>query len=257
MHMTASSETLYNEHASEVGRREQLIMDHLPQVRWIATRIHERLPPTFALEDLISTGILGLISAIDTFDPLKGAQLKTFAEYKIRGAILDSIRGLDGIPPNRRKDVKQVETAILALEQRLGRAPAEEEIADELKIPLHVYHNWLQELRAVRIGSLSAPIDGDGGARILDFVADSSENDPSLQIEREELEALVARGLNGLPRMERLVVTLYYMEEQNMREIALILNVHMSRVWQLKSQGVLRLRAFITSKWPAGKRGFK
>lgn len=230
-------------------------MDHLPQVRWIATRIHEKLPVTFSLEDLVSTGIIGLINAIDSFDASKGAQLKTFAEYKIRGAILDSIRGLDGVPLNRRKDAKQIEAAILTLEQRFGRAPSEEEIAEELKIPLSLYHTWLQDLRAVRIGSLDAPVKGGEGIRILDFIADPSETDPISQMERTELEALITHGLSRLPQLERLALTLYYKEGQNMREIALILNVHMTRVWQLKSQGILRLRAFITAKWPAGRRG--
>jgi RNA polymerase sigma factor FliA len=147
---------VYGEPALQTPTREQLIMEHLPQVRWIATRIHEKLPSTFALEDLISTGIIGLINAIDNYDPTHSAQLKTFAEFKIRGAILDSLRGLDGIPAHRRKDVKLMEAAINSLEQRLGRTPREEEIAAELSMPLAHYQNWLLDLRAVHIGSLDA-----------------------------------------------------------------------------------------------------
>src|SRR6204780_2925638 len=119
-------------HAPE--ERERLILEHLPQVRLIARRIHERLPESVNLDDLISTGTLGLIAAIDRFDPSHNVKLKTYAEYKIRGAILDSLRGLDWAPRQQRKRAKQIESAIQAIEQRLHRTPSEEEIASELKL---------------------------------------------------------------------------------------------------------------------------
>src|SRR5947209_11823795 len=109
--------------------RDALILEHLPQVNWIATRIHEKLPPTIELDDLISAGIVGLLAAVDNYDPSHNASLKTYAEYKIRGAILDSIRGLDGIPTHKRKRVKQVQEAIAAAERKLKRSPEEQEIA--------------------------------------------------------------------------------------------------------------------------------
>src|SRR6266567_3897601 len=112
--------------------RERLILEHLPQVRLIARRIQERLPENIGLEDLISTGVIGLISAIDNFDPTHNVKLKTYAEYKIRGAILDSLRGLDWAPRQKRRRAKQIEAAIAAAEQRLQRAPMEEEIAEQL-----------------------------------------------------------------------------------------------------------------------------
>src|SRR5579875_3111239 len=115
-------------------QRDQLILEHLPQVNWIASRIHDRLPASIELDDLISAGILGLLAAVDNFDPSQNASLKTYAEYKIRGAILDSIRGLDGIPTHKRKRVKQVQAAIFSAEQKLQRTPTEEEIAAELGI---------------------------------------------------------------------------------------------------------------------------
>src|SRR5258708_14746024 len=120
------------EHLADSG--EALILEHLPQVRWIATRIHEKLPGNTCLEDLISIGIIGLINAIDNFEPKFNVKLKTYAEYKIRGAILDSLRGMDGIAPHKRKKLKQVQAAMEALEQRLQRSPLEEEIAPELGI---------------------------------------------------------------------------------------------------------------------------
>src|SRR5436190_12991257 len=137
-------------------RREELILEHLPQVRLIARRIQERLPESISLDDLISTGVLGLISAIDHFDPAHNVKLKTYAEYKIRGAILDSLRGLDWAPRQKRKKAKQIEGAIAAAEQRLKRAPREEEIASELNIRIDEYHDWLVEIRGVNLGSLES-----------------------------------------------------------------------------------------------------
>src|SRR5258708_6861172 len=123
--------------------RERLILEHLPQVRLIARRIQERLPENISLEDLVSTGVLGLISAIDNFDPAHNVKLKTYAEYKIRGAILDSLRGLDWAPRKKRRKAKKIEAAITAVEQRLQRAPTEEETAAQLAITMEEYHQWL------------------------------------------------------------------------------------------------------------------
>src|SRR5579863_6256149 len=121
------------------SERERLILEHLPQVRLIARRIHDRLPESVSLEDLISTGVVGLIAAIDRFDPSQNVKLKTYAEYKIRGAILDSLRGLDWAPRQQRKRAKQIEAAICAAEQRLHRSPTEEEIAAELGQTIEEY----------------------------------------------------------------------------------------------------------------------
>src|SRR5579862_7001750 len=155
------------------AERERLILEHLPQVRLIARRIHERLPESVSLEDLISTGIIGLISAIDRFDPGHNVKLKTYAEYKIRGAILDSLRGLDWAPRQQRKRSKQIEAAISAIEQRLHRAPAEDEIAAELNLSLDEYHEWLVEIRGLNIGSLeTATPDEDNNRDLLQYISD-------------------------------------------------------------------------------------
>src|SRR4029079_16289333 len=134
--------------------REQLILEHLPQVRLIARRIQERLPESISLDDLVSTGVLGLISAIDNFDPAHNVKLKTYAEYKIRGAILDSLRGLDWAPRQKRKKAKQIEAAIAAAEQRLQRAPLEEEIAQQLHLTVDEYRVWLVEIRGLNFGNV-------------------------------------------------------------------------------------------------------
>ncbi len=231
--------------------RERLILEHLPNVRWLAIRIHERLGGSVALDDLISAGVIGLIHAVDSFDPSFNAKLKTYAEHKIRGAILDSIRGLDGVAPHKRKRMKQMEAAIAAAEQRLQRVPTEEEIAAELHIPLSEYQNSLAELRSVTLGSLDEVAEGHSESRLLRYIAEDEENQPARILERAELEKLLAEAVEKMPKVERTILTLYYKEEQNLQDIAEILGIHTTRVCQLKSQAVLRLLAYVNKKWPS------
>jgi RNA polymerase sigma factor FliA len=232
--------------------REQLILQHLPQVRLIARRIQERLPENISLDDLISTGVIGLIAAIDNFDPSQNVKLKTYAEYKIRGAILDSLRGMDWAPRQKRRQSKQIEAAISAAEQRLQRSPSEDEIADELGISLEVYHEWLVEIRGLNISSLEYST-GDQGTDLLNYLPDGDAKLPSTLLERSELERLLAQGIDGIPAMERTVLGLYYHEELTLREIAQVVNLHESRISQLKSQAILRLRSHISVQWPTSR----
>jgi RNA polymerase sigma factor for flagellar operon FliA len=231
--------------------RERLILEHLPQVRLIARRIHDRLPESVSLDDLVSTGIVGLISAIDRFDASHNVKLKTYAEYKIRGAILDSLRGLDWAPRQQRKRAKRIEAAIAAAEQRLQRTPSEEEIAQELGLSMAEYHEWLVEIRGLNIGSLeSAPPDEDHHRDLLRFVSGDEEDWPSRQLERSELQRLLAATIAKMPEIEKTVLSLYYYEEMTLREISKIVQLHESRISQLKSQAVLRLRAAMEKQWP-------
>lgn len=235
------------------SERDRLILEHLPQVRLIARRIHERLPESVNLEDLISTGIVGLISAIDRFDPTHNVKLKTYAEYKIRGAILDSLRGLDWAPRQQRKRAKQIEAAIASAEQRLHRQPSEEEIATELGLSMAEYHDWLVDIRGVNLGSLENGAPEEDGRDLLKFVSDKEENWPSQIVERSELERLLVEAMNRMPQIERTVLSLYYHEEMTLREIARIVDLHESRISQLKSQAILRLRGFMERRWPTQK----
>jgi RNA polymerase sigma factor for flagellar operon FliA len=232
--------------------RERLILQHLPQVRLIARRIQERLPENISLEDLISTGVIGLIAAIDNFDPSHNVKLKTYAEYKIRGAILDSLRGLDWAPRQKRRQAKRIEAAISTAEQRLKRAPDEQEIAEELEISLEEYHEWLVEIRGLNIASLEYST-GELGKDLLHYLPDNDDNLPSKLLEKSELERLLAQGIEGIPKMERTVLGLYYQEELTLREIAQVVNLHESRISQLKSQAVLRLRSHMAKQWPVSR----
>ena len=236
------------DHAAE--ERERLILKHLPQVRLIARRIHERLPESVNLDDLISTGTLGLIAAIDRFDARHNVKLKTYAEYKIRGAILDSLRGLDWAPRQQRKRSKMIEAAISAAEQRLHRAPSEDEIATQLHLTLDEYHEWLVDIRGVNLGSLEVASPDEENRSLLKYISDDEENWPSRLLERSELQHLLADAIDRIPRTERTVITLYYHEELTLREISKIVNLHESRVSQLKSQAILRLRSYVEKRWP-------
>lgn len=232
------------------SERERLILEHLPQVRLIARRIHERLPGSVSLDDLISTGIVGLISAIDNFDPKLNVKLKTYAEYKIRGAILDSLRGLDWAPRQKRKMAKQIEAAVAAVEQRVQRTPTEDEIAGELNLDIEEYRSWLVDIRGVNLGSLEYPVGEDGSRDVLKYVAETDDTWPSRIVERAELEKLLSQAIDRMPKTERLILGLYYHEELTLREIARILDLHESRISQLKTQAVLRLRAYMEKRWP-------
>ena len=241
----------YSEPAAMTGQeREQLILEHLPQVRLIARRIQERLPESISLDDLVSTGVLGLISAIDNFDAAHGVKLKTYAEYKIRGAILDSLRGLDWAPRQKRRRSKQIEAAISAAEQRVHTAPTEDEIAAELGITVDEYHEWLVEIRGLNVASLEHA-GGDQGRDLLQYVPSASDDLPSAVLERAELERLLAASIDRIPDIERTVLSLYYHEELTLREIASVVKLHESRISQLKSQAILRLRNHMAGQWPA------
>lgn len=239
--------------AASTEDRESLILDHLPQVRLIARRIHERLPGSVSLEDLISTGIVGLISAIDNFDPKLNVKLKTYAEYKIRGAILDSLRGMDWAPRQQRKRVKLIEAAIAALEQQNQRSPAEDEIAVELGLTTDEYHEWLIDVRAVNLGSLEGNAPEEEGRDLLRFISNNEALWPNRIVERVELERLLVQAIEKLPYVERTVLGLYYQEELTLREIAKVVKLHESRVSQLKSQAIIRLRAFLEKRWPMAR----
>ncbi len=238
--------------AAEV--REKLILEHLPQVKLIARRIHERLPVSVSLDDLISSGVIGLIAAIDRYDASHDVKLKTYAEYKIRGAILDSLRGLDWAPRQQRRRAKMIEAAIASLEQTHHRMPTEEEIAKELSVTVPQYQDWLSEVRGLTLGSLENAGTEEDGCDLLRYLADSEEDWPSQIVERAELERLLAEAIDRMPQLERTVLSLYYYEEMTLREIAKIVDLHESRISQLKSQAILRLRSYMQKRWPQ-KRG--
>lgn len=230
--------------------RERLIMEHMPQVRLIARRIHDRLPGAISLDDLISTGIVGLISAIDRYDATQGVKLKTYAEYKIRGAILDSLREMDWAPRQQRKRARLIESAVAQLEQMLRREPTEDELSDFLGIDVEEYREWQADSHSASIGSLDMSWD-EPGSEPVNAVSDSEEHWPSQLLEKTELHRLLVQAVDRLPYAERTILSLYYLEELTLREIAKVMSMHESRVSQLKTQGVARLRNHLDRTWPS------
>lgn len=231
--------------------RERLILEHLQQVKLIASRIHDKLPESVILDDLVSAGVLGLIEAVDKFDASLNVKLKTYAEHKIRGAILDSLRSLDWAPRNKRRKAKLIEAAISAAEKTFKRTAVEEEVAQHLGVPLEEYHHWLVEVRGINLAPLEQRGSSDGeGTDLLRFVYDTDDEWPSQLFERSELERLVALTIERLPEIERTIITLYYHKEMTLRQIARIVSLHETRVSQLKSQAILRMRSTLRAKWP-------
>ena len=234
-----------------ISSGEKLILDHLQQVKLIASRIHDKLPESVMLDDLVSAGVLGLIEAVDKFDASLNVKLKTYAEHKIRGAILDSLRSLDWAPRNKRRKAKLIEAAISAAEKTLKRTAVEEEVAQQLGVPIEEYHQWLVEVRGINLAPLEqgSPSDGEG-TDLLRFIYDKDDEWPSQLFERSELEKLVALTIERLPEIERTIITLYYHKEMTLRQISRIVSLHETRVSQLKSQAILRMRSTLRAKWP-------
>lgn len=240
----------------EANRRADMILENMPRVKWIAASIRQRLPQTVVLEDLVSIGVLGLIEAVDRYDPQAGVQFKTFAEYRIRGAILDSICELDGIPAHKRSKSKRVKLAVHTLEQRLGRSPSSEEIAAELGIGMEEYHEWMNDIRGISVASLTMSYATErGDVSLADTIADRDSVQPEEMVEQAEREELVEKGLNALPGLERRVAHMYFREGLCLRQIASSLNMHITRVSQLKTRATEMLRRSVAVRCRLHKRG--
>jgi RNA polymerase sigma factor for flagellar operon FliA len=222
--------------------RDTVLMEHLPTVRYLARRIHERLPQHVELEDLVSAGVVGLIDALCKFDHNKKVQFKSYAQFRIRGAILDSLRTLDWSPRELRRKGRAVEEAIRAVTQRVGRAPSEQEIAKEMELTLSEYQLLLGDLKGLEIGSLHVERSEDSGDEELAYIPGTPEEDPLFRCLKGELKQRLVDAIDELPEKERMVLTLYYYEELTMKEIGLTLGVVESRVSQIHSSAVLRLR---------------
>jgi RNA polymerase sigma factor for flagellar operon FliA len=232
--------------------RERLLIEHLPTVRYLARRIHERLPQHVELDDLVSAGMVGLIDAFSKFDHAKKVQFKSYAQFRVRGAILDSLRTLDWSPRELRRKGRAVEEAIRNVTQRLGKAPQEQEIASEMDLSLSAYQTLLGDLKGLEIGSLHMERSEDSGDEELAYIPGAPEDDPLFRCLKGEMKQRLTDAIEDLPEKERMVLTLYYYEELTMKEIGLTLGVVESRVSQIHSSAVVRLRSALASLRPNG-----
>jgi RNA polymerase sigma factor FliA len=236
--------TLARRGIKDPEERERLLLEHLPQVKYIARRIHDRLPAQVLLDDLIHAGVVGLIDAVEKFDPSKNVLLKSYAKFRIRGAIPDSLRALDWSPRHLRRQARRIEEAHRDLKLHLGRTGTETELAVALEMSLDAFQHLLGELRGLDLGSLQAEsIDSQSENDIVSSRPGAADKDPFFLCLHQEMSSLVAGAMEALDEKERQVVTLYYLEELTMREVGAILGVGESRVSQIHSVAMVRLRA--------------
>jgi RNA polymerase sigma factor for flagellar operon FliA len=232
------------QHIQSDAERERILMEQLPQVRYIARRIHERLPRHVPFEDLVHAGVVGLIDALNKFDLSKQVQFSSYAKFRIRGAILDSLRELDWSPRELRRKGRLVDSTYAELSGRLGRAPTENEIAHEMDINLQELQSLLAELDGLELGSLRIESSRDGKEEDLtDYVSSEAEETPFFQCLRSEMKHLLAEAIAELPEKEQRVLALYYYEELTMKEVGAALGIGESRVSQIHSLAMVRLRA--------------
>lgn len=228
--------------------REQIIKDYVPLVKFVAHRIAARLPSHVELDDLINSGILGLMDAIEKFEPARNIKFKTYAELRIKGAILDGLRDLDWVPRSLRRKKKDIENAYHMLEQQMGRAATDEEVAVHLGIPLEELHRNLDSLKGVTLGTFVEVGEDGEGESLISFVPDPDAEDPHQTFQVSEIKEILRDAMDVLPKKEKFVVQLYYFDELTMKEIGTLLNITESRVSQLHTKAMLRLRGKLLEK---------
>ena len=229
--------------------KERIVLEHTALIRYIVNRIAVRLPSHIDLDDLHNTGVIGLMDAIDKYDPNKNCKFKTYAEFRIKGAILDQLRSLDWVPRSIRQKSRRLEQAYSEVEQRLGRSATENEIADSLGIQLHEFHFLVNQVRGISMVNLDELRAGGDSDQPLygDIFEDVKAENPFASLKARELRQAVAECIGALPEKERLVVSLYYYEDLNMKEIGNVLGITESRVCQIHTKAVARLRSKLRS----------
>jgi RNA polymerase sigma factor for flagellar operon FliA len=228
-------------------KREKLIMQYAPLVKNIVGRLAAKLPIDSAdKEDLVNVGIMGLMSALEKYDKNRNVQFETYASFRIRGAVLDELRAKDWVPRATRSKDNKLENAMVVLEKKLGRAPTEDEIAQQLNIPLEEYFKLLDEARCISlISTEDLPPDYLERYSREDIVEEISAGNPLNLLVNMEIKDKLKKAVDRLPEKERLVLSLYYFEEMTMKETGRVMSLTESRVCQLHAQAVLRLRSMV------------
>lgn len=244
--VSSQAERLSTVRKPKTQDRDEMILQYTPLIKYIAHRLAIRLPSHISINDLISAGVIGLMDALTKFDPGKKVEFKTYAEFRIRGAMIDELRSMDWVPRSVRQKATQIERTINQLEKKKGRSVEDEEIASEIGISLDAYYEMMKDLHGL------SPLDMDEVQKrfprlsleeILDSLVDSEENDPFHQYSLKELKKVLARAIDDLSSRERMVISLYYFEELTLKEIGEALNLTESRICQIHTKGVLKLRA--------------
>jgi RNA polymerase sigma factor for flagellar operon FliA len=228
------------------SERDQLIIRYAPWVKFIALRMAAKLPSHVQAEDLISAGIIGLIDALDKFNPAREVQFKTYAQIRIQGAMKDELRALDWASRSMRQKVKRLEHVYASLEQELGRPPASEEVANSLGIEMDEFEEMLDEVKGTSLVSLEELGQGPASedkTSLVEALLTREDHDPLEVLNLQDLKKALSLAITELPAKEQLVLSLYYFEELTMKEVGKVLNLTESRISQLHTQTVLRLRS--------------
>ncbi|HUJ77293.1 MAG TPA: RNA polymerase sigma factor FliA [bacterium] len=235
----------YLQHAYLAKTREEVVLEYAPLVRQIANRLAARLPDTLQRDDLIQAGMIGLLDAIDKYDARREAQFRTYAEFRIKGAMLDDLRAADWVPRSVRENAERIGQAMQRLSTSLGRLPEEAEVAAQLGISVADYHELLLKARAVPLLSLEdlkhASPDGDTTS-VFEVLEDPFCADPLESLSLQDLQDRLSAAVKALPEKEQLVLSLYYDEGLNLKEIGEVLGITESRVSQIRTQAIIRLR---------------
>lgn len=245
----ANVDHLWNEYKTSGSKvaKDKLLVEYAHLVKYIANRLAVNLPQSVDRNDLVSSGVLGLIRAVETFEPERGFKFETFAGHKIRGAILDELRALDWVPRSVRQKSKDLQKVYAKLENRLGRIPYDDEICEELNISLAEYEEMLAEVTPTTIISLEEAMPDRGSdskeLKIIDSIEDPGSDNPLKELGFTEVKNILKETIANLPEKEKLVVALYHYEELTLKEIGVVLDITESRVSQIHSKAILKLRA--------------
>jgi RNA polymerase sigma factor for flagellar operon FliA len=240
-----TAELAYRASSDSLDERNDLVMRELPQVYYVAARIHERLPKNVEIEDLVQAGVLGLLDACRNYDASKDAQFSTFAKFRIRGAILDSLRKLDWGSRTLRRKGREIASSVAKLESSLGRQPLEEEIAADLNMPLDGLQNTMMQLYGLfLIGQQTNSLhDHSDSFDLIESAQGTDEDNPfDLCLEHERQEQL-AEAVSQMSEREQLILSLYYQEELTMKEISQVVGIVVSRVSKIHAAAMVKLRA--------------
>ncbi len=238
------------EHVCEpiVENSEQQLLEQLPQVKYIARRIHDRLPQHVPFDDLLHAGIVGLMDAMRKYDPTKNVRFSSYAKFRIRGAILDSLRDMDWSPRDLRRKARRLETTMQKLQTELGRSASEPELAQAMDMDLEDFQHMLDEIRGLEVGSLQIESLEDGRETDLgETIPGPANQDPLFLCLQGERKRILADAIAQLPQREQQVLALYYQEELTMKEVGAVLGVGESRVSQIHSVAVARLRTTLNN----------
>jgi RNA polymerase sigma factor for flagellar operon FliA len=230
---------------SSFAVRDGLILEHLPLAKFLVKRMAAHLPPHIDDNELMSAAVMGLISSAERFEPSRGVQFKTFAEQRIKGTILDELRSQDWLSRSVREKYKRLEREFAGLCQALGRDPSGEEVAAAMEVDLEEYYGILEDVHTFSFVSLNESWEDDDGSLVtlLDMVADTTTPNAQAQMQYHQLVDTLAECIESLPEKERIVITLYYYEDLKLKDIGEVLGLTESRVSQLHSQAVVRLRS--------------